>query len=180
MEKCYFSKKYRMERWINLIGYLFLSLILAGLAAAVFSKEPGNPAAVAMLLVPALVLFVYGALFVLFLFREYAIDENGITIQYVKRFRVFYPWDSIRKICLCEVHQGKVDSVKSDVIWCSVGEKRKEPPIMPRIYHEIEYEFFHFRTILTMEYTPERLAAFQNFCHREIPDYREQMHRRIF
>ncbi len=106
--------------------------------------------------------------------REYELSEQGITIQYLEKYKRFYSWDSIRQICICRVFRTN-DAIPGElVIWCTAGKIRKEPPKGNRIsWNREEYILTHFRSVLLMEYSPERLEEFKRYSKREIPDYRD-------
>lgn len=176
MEKCYFSPKHTKERWIGIICSLFVSITLTGFG--VFTSLTTEDGILSYILIFLGVFFMlYGILYDLYMFREYELSENGITIRYAKRKTVFFPWKCISQICICRIHQGKVESVRDDVIWCSVGKIKNGPPNMARRWNEAEYGFIHFHSVLTMEYTPERLADFKKYSNRDIPDYRDIIYR---
>lgn len=106
--------------------------------------------------------------------REYELSDQGITIQYLGRYRRFYSWSSIRKICVCTLFRTSDRLPGELVIWCTTGKIRKEPPRGNRTsWNTQEYILMHFRSVLTMTYTPERLEEFKKYSKREIPDYRD-------
>lgn len=159
------------------IGMIVLSLISIAALAGAFSQY-------AMVIVYACLGLGFG--FVLFtlilhgiigpveLTREYELSDQGITIQYLGRFRRLYSWDSIRKICICTVFRTSDRLPGTLVIWCTLGKIHKEPPKGNRIsWNQPEYTLMHFRSVLLVEYSPERLEEFQKYSKREIPDYRD-------
>lgn len=170
MVRCYFSKKHKQERIITGLFALFDTIVPIGLGGYFLRTEAD--ANVRLLagggLALGLMFGLFGIASDLLVTREYAIDTNGITLRYAGRKRVFHPWSQISQICVCVMHPGKLDSVRDEVIWCNLGEPRKLPPR----WKNWEYEVFHFRRVLTVEFTPERLEAFQACSGREIPDYR--------
>lgn len=171
MDKCYFSKKHRIERIIHIVAMLLYSVILWGISIIPAISTPRSLGLAAILACLGWAIFLYGIFFNLYMSREYALSEDGITIRYAKRKSVFYPWADVGQICVCTIHQGKIESIKDDVIWCTVGKIKKEPPNLPHIWNVAETGMIHFRDVLTMEYTPERLADFQKYSNRDIPDY---------
>lgn len=176
MQKCYFSEKHTRERWTCIIFSLFVSITLIGFG---IYTAPATESGIlsGILFFSGLLFIVYGILYDLYMSREYALSENGITIRYGKRKIVHFPWKYISQICICVIHQGKIEGVKDDVIWCTVGTIKKGPPNMARRWNEAEYGFIHFHSVLTMEYTPERLANFKRYSNRDIPDYRDVIYR---
>lgn len=176
MEKCYFSPKHTKERWIAGIACSFVSITLTGFGIFALLTTEGNILA-CILIFLGVFFALYGILFDLYMSREYSLNEDGILIRYAKRKSVFFPWSRIDQICICVIHQGKIEGVKDDVIWCAVGKIKNGPPNMARRWNEAEYGFIHFRSVLTMEYTPERLADFKKYSNRDIPDYRDIIYR---
>lgn len=170
MVRCYFSQKHKRERSIAGFFALFDTGVLVGLSGYFLWTQPTQN--VRLLagggLGLGLLIGLFGIVNDLVLTREYAIDTQGITLRYGGRKRVFYPWSRVRQICICVIHPGKLESVRDEVIWCSLGKRRKLPPG----WRNWEYEAFHFPRVLTVEYTPERLEAFRRCSGREIPDYR--------
>lgn len=107
--------------------------------------------------------------------REYELSDQGITVQYLGKYRRFYPWDSIRNICVCTLFRKSDLELGKLAIWCTAGKIRFEPPkgnANRTAWNQQEYILMHFRTVLTMTYTPERLEEFRKNSRREIPDYR--------
>lgn len=176
MQKCYFSEKHTRERWIGIICSLFVSITLIGFGIyTALATEDGILFCILLFL--GLFFILYGTLYDLYVSREYALSENGITIRYAKRKIVYFPWKCISQICICVIHKGKIEGVKDDVIWCTVGKIKKGPPNMARRWNEAEYGFIHFHSVLTIEYTPERLAEFKKYSNQDIPDYRDVIYR---
>ena len=172
MEKCYFSAKHKTGRVINYVAALFVSVVCLSLSAYLAITTANSIIHAGLLLCIGLLMLLFGILFDLYMSREYALSEAGITIRYARRKTVFFPWSRISRICICVIHRGKIEGVEDEVIWCTVGEIKKGPPNMARRWNEAEYGFLHFHRVLTMEYTPERLTDFRKYANREIPDYR--------
>lgn len=170
MVRCYFSKKHQWGRSITALFAIFDAGVLAGLGGYFLWTEADLN--VRMLaggvLGLGLMIGLFGIVNDLVLTREYAIDPNGITLRYAGRKRVFHPWSQVSQICVCVIHPGKLECVRDEVIWCNLGKARRLPPRRKNW----EYEVFHFRSVLTVEFTPERLEAFRLCSGRDIPDYR--------
>ncbi len=108
--------------------------------------------------------------------REYKLCDQGITIQYLGKYRRFYPWESIRNICVCTLFRNSDLQPGKLAIWCTAGKLRFEPPkgnANRTAWNSDDYIARHLRSILTMDYSPERLEEFEKYSKREIPDYRE-------
>ena len=179
MEKCYFSKKHKQERLIGAIATLFICSVLysLGFYFLITEEDPTVHSISLLLVLLGLAFTTWGILYDMFMSREFYINEQGITIRYWFGKTHFYPWENISQICLCVIHQGKVESVKDEVIWCTAGPIRKGPPNMARRWNEAEYGFLHFRSVLTFEFTQERLSTFEKYSNQDIPDYRKVIYR---
>lgn len=106
--------------------------------------------------------------------REYELSNQGITIRYLGKYKRTYSWDCIRRICICTVFRSSDRLPGKLVIWCTAGKVRKEPPKGNRIsWNQGEYILMHFRSILLVEYSPERLEEFKKYSKQEISDYRD-------
>ena len=107
--------------------------------------------------------------------RSYAIDENGIIIGYGygKLKKEFHSWDEITSICVCSYQMGTTSISCRDVIWCTFGDKYHDPRKLGSPW-AFSKATIHYRQILTIQYTPERLEGFRLFYDKEIPDYRKE------
>lgn len=179
MEKCYFSKKHKHERLIGACATLFVccGMYSFGFYFLITNDDPAVQSISLLLVFLGVAITIWGILYDMFVSREFSINEQGIIMRYWCGKMHFYPWEQICQICLCVIHQGKVESVRDEVIWCTAGRIRKGPPNMARRWNESEYCFLHYRTVLTFELTPERLSTFQKYSNRNIPDYRGVIYR---
>lgn len=172
MNKCYFSQRHRRERIVNIVATLFCCITMWIFSVVSAISTPGSLKLTVLLGCLSWACFLFGICFDLYMSREYALSERGITIRYAKRKLVFYPWESIGHICICVIHQGKIESTNDVVIWCTTGKIKNVPPNLSRYWNIAEYGLMHFRSVLTIEYTPERSADFKKYSNRDIADYR--------
>lgn len=176
MQKCYSSKKNTIIRRFCLITSILLSIFLMGLGVSTWFLEPKPmPDVVAirwiLFALGSLILF-YGFLLELQFSREYEICEQGILIRYITGRTRVYPWASINQICLCTIHVSGTGATWDEVIWCTAGKIKKGPPHPSRRWNDTEYGLRYFSSVLTMEYSPERLAEFEKYAPCHIEDYR--------
>ncbi len=173
MENFYFSSMHKSTKWLCMIVFTFIILlIMLGIYCLFLDVCLGC-------FVIGLGLFLAYNVCVLsrYLLRMYALNEDGITVQYPCRKRVFYPWSSITNICLYVVHPGKGRNIEDQVIWCTAGRVKREPPNMSRRWRDADYLCHHYKSVLTIEFTEERLAMFKKYYGRDIPDYRDEVYR---
>lgn len=169
MVLCYFSPQKRWERITGNVAVLLGNGTLLGLGGYFLVTAEDCRREAGVLLGMGLLFGLLGIWNEGLMTREYAIDTEGITLRYWKRKTVFYPWSQISKIYAYVRHAG---SARDEVIRCTIGEPTKAPQGIA--HHWSGYEFFHFRRVLTVEYTPERLEAFKLCSGRDVPDYRYQ------
>lgn len=172
MEKCYNSKEYTRIRAFCLIGSIVLSIFMSGFGVASWIIDSESVGIRWIFFVSGILLLFYGLTLDLHISREYEITEQGILIRYWKRHTRFYPWDRIEQVCLCSIHRGGNGVTWDEVIWCTAGKIKKGPPHPSRRWNWTEYELRYFSSVLTMEYSPERLAEFEKYAPCHIEDYR--------
>lgn len=177
MKKCYFSRSHTIFGRATLIVCSALGVGLIALICAAWNEIGTIHERILFCVIfgTGLLCIFYAVTYFLFSSREYALSEQGITIRYAGRRSVFYSWSCIRLICVCTVNRSSVIEGKGErVIWCTAGKIRKAPPDpVSRRWNTEEYLYLHYRSILTMEYSPERLEEFRKYSGREIPDYRD-------
>ena len=151
MVRCFHSKRYRIEQATGRILTLLETVVVAGLGVYFLVTAEDCRREAGALLALGVLIGLYGIFSDLIGTREYGIDARGITLRYWKRKTVFYPWSSVSRIYVAEYHAG---SARGDVIRCIIGKPSKNPRKILRS----PSVFFRFRSVLTMEYTPERLG----------------------
>ena len=169
MEKCYYSEQYNIYTRINLICGVFIGSILILIAALVKNE---SLIGCITLFTLALSIVIHTGLFVTFLNRRYAVNEEGIAIQYANRHVVFYPWKKIELVCIGITHRSGTGTTQDTVIWCTTKKKKCPSPAESRRHTSWEYDYFHCNSVITIEFSEERYDQFAR-CYREnIPDYR--------
>lgn len=172
MKQCYCSHKTQWARPFIVALLIILTLLLIGLAIGIFLDSPEDWGVALFVALFGVVFFVVEGIWALYLYGEYTLDSDGITVSYLNRIRFFYPWSSITQICLCTLNKHRHEYAQIDVIWCTIGKIRGGPPKLAGRWNESEYRCIRSRSVVTIEYTPERLTEFQQYVDRYIPDYR--------
>ena len=172
MKKCYYSHKTQWVRPLFDVLIIVTPLLCIGFSIGVYLNYPEDWGAALFIVLLGVGSFFGIGISASYLYGEYTLDSDGITVWYFNRFRFFYPWSSITQICLCTINKHRHEYVHYDVIWCTVGEIRGGPLKLARRWNESEYRCIRSRSVVTIEYTPERLAEFKQYVDRYIPDYR--------
>lgn len=105
--------------------------------------------------------------------RKYTISESGITLEYPFHFTVYHPWSEISEIGICNVHyttRGPVEHLTA--IRCVVCNEKNGPSKGHGWWADSFYGVIHFRVIITIIYSDERMIEFNRICPMEIIDYR--------
>lgn len=107
--------------------------------------------------------------------RRYSVSAQGLTIRYPLGFKKHYAWEDFREIGLCKVHYAGGSAAHTLAIRCVVGKEDFGPhnAIWARENWSTQlYEVVHFRKIITVYHTPDRLAEFEAHYPCPIRDYR--------
>ena len=169
MEKCYYSRQYRTYSWINIMCGLFSGMLLVPISIFEWRE---SVLWCSILLTLGCAIVVHTALFVIFLNRKYDVNDKGITIQYLGRFSVFYPWKNVESACVGITHRSGTGTTQDTVIWCTTKKRKHQPPTASRRHISWEHDFYHCSSIITIEFSEERYRNFSRYYVREIPDYR--------
>ena len=171
MESVNLKKRTSESTVLYLIAFLGLGMvaIFTGIFLLTLHEEPFLRNA---LIGSAAILFGFayttnGVLSLIWSLREYDLNERGIEIRYLKRKVILYPWQSITKIC---VWKHNSSGMYHEYIWCAVGNPKRWYPQL-RNPNSL-YEMLHWRTIISVEFSQERLDAFKQYFHGTVQDYR--------
>lgn len=172
MKKCYYSQKNTVLRYTILFLSVIESIVLIALGLILWEQSINVVLLCCILIAFGLLINLYGVFHFLILNRGYELNSQGISIQYTKKKKLFYPWDEITQVCICEIHRSANGATKDIVIWCTIGSIVNGPPDPSRRWNSSEYELSHFRSVLTVEFSPDRLIEFKKFVKGNISDYR--------
>lgn len=178
MQQCFISARNRWEAILGFVGIQIIGICLSGCGIWIAIRE--HDAIGVCILLFLIGFFVCG--FGIFLYaidsRRYRLDEDGITIDYLKKFTVKYPWSIVSHICVCDVnHAMKTDDRFDIVIRIAIGSERKGPFSEGYLswsnkyepWRKMEYNAIHYRKIILIEYTETRLKEITQVSKREIP-----------
>ena len=169
MENCYSSMQYRIYSWINIIlGLLSGSLLLL----VAFFVRCESLSVCFILAALGIIIIIYTGTFVVFLNRKYEVSEKGIVIQYLNRYVVVYSWEKIQSVCVGVTHRSGTGITQDVVIWCTTKKRKIRRPTADRRTISWEYDFFHYNSIITIEFSEERYKTFAFYYQKDIPDYR--------
>ena len=122
----------------------------------------------------ALSLFIF-----LDLSREYAADAHGITLRYLGRFTVTYPWEQVTSIVLCDLGDRLTDRTFPIVIRIAACKEKCGPFAQPRSYNLLggmdkwRTALYHLRRILSIiviDFNEEALREITEASGRDIPE----------
>lgn len=108
--------------------------------------------------------------------RKYRINESGLVLRYPFGKEKLYPWDQLYEVALCKVHYASWGDNHIPAIRCVLREEvhgPKNAKTARESWQSMNYEFLHHKTVVSIYYTPERLAEFQRLCPYHITDYRD-------
>ena len=169
MEKFYFSKEYFIYSCINMVGGLLSGAVCAIVGTLTIKS---NLLGSWVLFALSFFMIAHTILFVIFLNRKYAVSDRGIAVQYANRYTIFYPWEKIQLVCLGITHRSGTGTTQDTVIWCTTKLTGYLPPTKVHRHTSWEYDYLHYRSIITIEFTEERYAQFASYYQQNITDYR--------
>lgn len=176
MKTCYFSRKNKYVRYLLLIvGVLsFCGLTTYGLFIMLSYRLEDRiiiPCGLLMIVVGIFMAIECSSQYRL-LNRKYMVDSTGLYVQHTHRNKQFYPWNQMLEICLCDIHRGSHEQIKDTVIWCTISTIKGGPPDTKRRWNSPYYGIRYFRSVITIEFSEERLSEFKRFYSGSIADYR--------
>lgn len=174
MDYCYHYYRYREGEGISLgLAALFFYIFLDG-SLSLFSAHT-----LAQIIIDVIIM-AFGLTFACIMFfayleisRKYAITQTGLVLKYPFNFTVTHPWCELSEIGICKVHyttRGPVEYLTA--IRCVIGEEKNGPRKGHGWWADSFYSVIHFRKVITIIYSEDRLEAFNTVCPLEIIDYR--------
>ena len=174
MQYCYHYPRYREQEWLALeltalFLYLFVNCLVSLAAIKTFMQG--------MIYVCCMIICLSVACFMLMAYleirREYAISNEGITLSYPFHFVIMHTWDELSEIGICNVHYTTRGSIEYlTVIRCVIGEENNGPAKGHGWWADSFYSAIHFRKIINIVFSEERIEEFRQICPIEIVDYR--------
>lgn len=99
---------------------------------------------------------------------RYSVQEDGLLIQwYLKKNPELIPWEKFQQVCIC---YADVSAAGKNTVICCVrhGEKRK---LNGRWKTD---NVFHYKGVIRIAYSDERLEEFEAICPMPIADLRRR------
>lgn len=184
MEECLNSRKNKLWRRIGCASLLIMGALLIIIGLCSLCNQLEDQFSSLMCIVLAFGGFVLCG-FAFFLYaeqsREYSVSSEGITIRYLRKWEVWYPWASVDNIAICGVnHAAKDWTVYDIVIRIVIGTEKNGPFSNNQKFtlsgHErwrsFEYGLFHFQKIVIIDYSQERLKKLYELNMKPIIDCR--------
>ena len=176
MTKCYYSNIYKSRGIVSfIISFLIAIYFLFILPEATLWYE--------YLILSIIIIFLLylGILtYLVYSSRSYKIQEGELIVQDFYKRVVTYPMDKIAEISVCDIHHEKY-GLYEKVIRIAI-DSEKNGPTNPKCsrhlistlehWRGLRYSFIHYKKIILIEYTDERLAYIYQAYKREIKDYR--------
>lgn len=107
--------------------------------------------------------------------RKYEITRDGMYIKFPLTAMQFHRWSEFSEIALCKVHYAARSDMHTLAIRCVIGEEEfgpKRARVAKEIWSFTDYEYRHYKKIISIYYTEDRYAEFQSLCPLPIKDYR--------
>ena len=106
--------------------------------------------------------------------RKVAFSEKGMMVYGIGSRSRFYQWQSFRDIGICKVHYTSRLPYEYDIVLrFSLRDERRGPRSGAFGFWTTElYELIHFRSIIRLTFTQERLELLRAVCPAEISDHR--------
>lgn len=104
MEYCMKSDRWKVSRIIGLVAAICI-FVMSAIISVSLAIEGSSP----MIPVYCICTFTFGIVMSLKAFniyrrqgRKYSMDENGITVSYLPKYKRFYPWKAFFGIVVCD------------------------------------------------------------------------------
>lgn len=175
MNYCYHYNRYREGEGVSLgLVALFFYIFLDG-TISLFNASTWGQCIVSILIMLFGLSFscIMGCVY-LEVCRKYTITHDGLVLVYPFNFTVTHTWEDLSEIAVCKVHyttRGPTEYMTA--IRCVVGEEKNGPSKGYGWWADSLYSAIHFRKIITIIYSDERLDEFKTMCPLDIADYRE-------
>lgn len=176
MDYCYPGYRYREGEGISLsLAAVFLYVFLDGVVSLVKTQRLIEGIVWLGMMAFALSFCCLMLMAYLEVCRKYSVTKEGFVLHYPFHFTVVHSWDELGEIGICKVHypnRGRPPLPYTIAIRCVVGEEKKGPRNGYGWWASSFYSAVHFRKIITIVYTEDRLEEFKKACPLKIIDYR--------
>jgi hypothetical protein len=105
--------------------------------------------------------------------RKYSVSREGIRIQYPLCKPVFYPWEQISDVGICNVHYNTKGPLRHQVVLrIVIGPEDRGPKQGLGSWTGWGYELRHMQNVITLSYNSRRLLELEKLCPMGVADYR--------
>lgn len=155
---------------VLLIGVLCVSNIIQEGSASRHSIH-----SVVLLLTGFITLYTFPLFFSFIGSRKYKVSSDGIIVKYPFGINKLYSWDDFSEISLCKIHYASGSTKHILAIRCAIGYETcvpKNTTTARAQWSTMTYEVMHYQKLISIYYSPERYAEFEELCPYPIKDYR--------
>ena len=164
MNKCFFTRRWNIENTVACMFIVTIGFCLMGHSAREMVAEAVSITAF-LLLVLGLSVTLLGVFLYALENREYSLSPNGFSIRYLGSFVVRYDWESVRSVCICDVNHASKNYTHFDLVIRIECDTKKHGPLRTdlesldphRLWRKQEYNLWHYRKVILIEYSPSRL-----------------------
>ena len=173
MEPCYNERKHVRWSWELLIFALvsFFGVVIATLVG--WKNESRYWIACGLVILGTGAYLVMSVLCFLITIRKYSVSREGIRIQYPLCKPVFYPWEQISDVGICNVHYNTKGPLRHQVVLrIVIGPEDRGPKQGLGSWTGWGYELRHMQNVITLSYNSRRLLELEKLCPMGVADYR--------
>lgn len=169
------------KTWLVIVDMVFLWLMVAiSCLSPIFVilslYQEGGTALDALRVLPIVIALCIAILYtsltlIKFLTQKVWFEQGGLRFQCFGEKEKRIPWQDFQQICVCYAAYTTrgPQRAHSALVCVKKGER------VNGLLRWKTDNFFHFRSVITMDFTPERYEKLQSLCGSEIVDLRETL-----
>lgn len=122
-----------------------------------------------------IMLYAFPLFFSFIASRKYSVSSDGIIVKYPLGINKLYSWDSFSEISLCKIHYASGSTKHILAIRCAIGCATcvpKNATTARAQWSTMTYEVMNYKKLISIYYSPERYAEFEELCPYPIKDYK--------
>ena len=105
--------------------------------------------------------------------RKYSVSRKGIQIKYPLCRPIFYSWEEISDVSICNVHYTKKGPMRHEVVLrLVIGTEERGPKKGMGSWVTWGYEMRHLKKVITLGYNSQRLLQLEKLSPLGVNDYR--------
>lgn len=116
-------------------------------------------------------LLILGWLFIADGLAHYRFEENGLWAKYPLQKPILIPWDDFQQVCVVYAAYSTRGGARASTVLCCV---KKGEKLNGRRRWKTDNPF-HYRSVITIVYTPELHQGLIERCTQEVVDLRDTM-----